>query len=63
MNLQPWESTMQQIADELRLAQKGRDRILKAWRAKLEREPFSLRPFQIDQIVRELRKRLPGFIR
>ena len=63
MNLQPWEPTMQQIADDLRRAQKGQDGILKAWRAKLEREPFSLRPYQIDKIVRELRKRHPGAIR
>ena len=63
MNLKPWEPTLQQIADELRRAHKGRDRILKAWRAKLESEPFSLRPYQIDEIVRELRNRLPDFIR
>ena len=63
MNLQPWEPTLQQIADELKLAPKGWRGILKAWRVKLEREPFTLRPFQIDEIVRELRKRHPSYFR
>jgi hypothetical protein len=29
-----------------------------AWRVKLEQEPTLLQPFQIDQIVREVRQRL-----
>ena len=63
MNLQPWEATIQQFATEIRRAQMGRSKILIAWRAKLEKEPFSLRPFQIDEIVRELRNRLSDILR
>jgi hypothetical protein len=60
MNLKAWETTIQQIADELSLAPKeaGQQKILTAWRAKLEKEPTSLLPFQIDQIVREVRTKL-----
>ncbi|MDZ4819194.1 MAG: DUF262 domain-containing protein [Planctomycetota bacterium] len=36
----------------------GQHNVLVAWRAKLEKEPFSLPRFQIDRIVREVRKRL-----
>ncbi len=64
MNLKPWESTIQQIVDAFSLAPKDSDqqKILIAWRAKLEKEPTSLPPFQIDEIVREVRKRIlsPG---
>jgi hypothetical protein len=28
------------------------------WRVKLEKEPTLLQPFEIDQIVREVRRRL-----
>jgi hypothetical protein len=61
MNLQTWETTIQQIADDFSLAptEAGQHRILTAWRAKLENEPTSLQPFQIDHIVREVRRRLP----
>jgi len=60
MNLKDWETTIQQIADELSLAQKDGDqqKILTAWRAKLGKEPTSLPAFRIDQIVREVRSRL-----
>jgi hypothetical protein len=60
MNLKAWEATIQQIADELSLVPKDADqhRILTAWRAKLEKEPTSLPAFQIDEIVREVRKRM-----
>jgi hypothetical protein len=34
------------------------DRIFTAWRAKLEKEPALLEAFQIDEIIREARKRL-----
>jgi hypothetical protein len=30
------------------------------WRAKLEKEPTLLQPYQIDEIVREVRRRLGG---
>ena len=60
MNLQTWETTIQQIADESSLAptESGQHRTLMAWRAKLEKEPTSLQPYQIDEIVRQVRTRM-----
>ena len=58
MRLQKWEVTIQEIIDECGYEQKGADKILMAWRAKLEKEPTLLKPFQIDEIVREVRQRL-----
>ena len=60
MRLQEWEVTIQEIIDECNHEQKerGEDRILMKWRAKLEKEPTLLKPFQIDEIVREVRQRL-----
>ena len=60
MNLKPWEATIHQIVADSNHQPKEADqhRILSAWRAKLEKEPTSLLPFQIDQIVREVRKQL-----
>ena len=60
MNIQEWDSTINQIADESNQqpAEPGKQRVLVAWRAKLAREPASLPPFRIDQIVREVRKKL-----
>ena len=65
MNLKAWEATIQQIADELNLTPKGvgEHRILTAWRTKLGKEPTSLPPFRIDEIIREVRTRLPGVSR
>ena len=58
MRLQEWEVTIQKITDECNQEQTRVDRILAAWRAKLQKEPTLLKPFQIDQIVREVRQRL-----
>ena len=60
MRLQEWEATIQAIVDECNLGKKerGEDRILTKWRAKLEQEPTLLQPFQIDEIVRAVRQRL-----
>ena len=60
MRLEEWEVTIQEIVDECNHEQKGRggDRILEKWRATLEEEPTALQPFQIDEIVREVRRRL-----
>lgn len=60
MNLKAWEATIQQIVDESNHEpnESSKHRILTAWRAKLEKEPTSLLPCQIDEIVREVRKRL-----
>ena len=62
MNLATWETTIQAIVDESNRQRKesGKYKILNDWRAKLEKEPTSLRPFQIDEIVREVRQRLIG---
>ena len=62
MNLATWETTIQAIVDESNRQRKesGKYKILNDWRAKLEKEPTSLRPFQIDEIVREVRQRLVG---
>ena len=57
MRLQDWEVTIQEIIDECNQGQAGTDRILTKWRAKLEQEPTLLQPFQIDEIVREVRQR------
>ncbi len=61
MNLKNWETTIKQIADESNQqpAESGRQRLLTAWRTKLAKEPTLLKPFQIDEIVREVRTRLP----
>jgi len=60
MRLQEWEVTIQEIIDECNHEQKGTDTVLLAWRAKLEKEPTLLKPFQIDEIIREVRQRLIG---
>jgi hypothetical protein len=57
MKLQSWEATINEIAAET-VQEGGKDRVLIAWRSKLEKEPTSLKPFQIDQIMREVRKRM-----
>jgi hypothetical protein len=59
MKLKKWEATIQQISDESNCqpTESGRQKVLTAWRAKLEKEPTSLQPFQIDEIVREVRKK------
>ena len=58
MRLQNWEATIQEIVDECNHDQKGAEKVFIAWRVKLEQEPTLLQPFQIDQIVREVRLRL-----
>jgi hypothetical protein len=60
MNLKEWDETIHQIAVESNFEANdaGQQKVLFAWRAKLAKEPSSLLPFQIDEIVREVRKRL-----
>ncbi len=58
MRLEEWEVTIQKIIDECNHDENGSDRIIMAWRAKLEKEPTLLQPFQIDEIVRAIRRRL-----
>ena len=59
MNLQVWEPTIQMALDAFLSApnEPGKQRVLKEWRAKIEREPHKLQAFQIDEIVREVRRR------
>ena len=58
MRLQDWEATIQEIVDECSHDQMASNKVLTAWRVKLEQEPTNLKPFQIDEIVREVRQRL-----
>jgi len=59
MRLEDWEVTIQEIVHECKEQEaRGEDRILMKWRAKLEKEPTLLKPFQIDEIMREVRRRL-----
>ena len=59
MRLQEWEVTIQGIVDECnKQKERGEDRILMKWRAKLEEEPTLLQSYQIDEIMREVRQRL-----
>ena len=58
MRLQEWEVTIQNIIDECNQEQTRVDTVLMAWRAKLEKEPTLLKPFQIDEIVRAVHQRL-----
>jgi len=63
MRLQEWEVTIQKIIDECNHAPTRVDAVLMAWRAKLEREPTLLQAFQIDEIVREVQRRLSDLSR
>lgn len=60
MKLHDWEETVQRMIVESNHETKesGKSRVLMAWRAKLAHEPHLLEPYQIDEIVREVRKRL-----
>jgi hypothetical protein len=58
MRLEEWEVTIQKMIDECNQEQMGMNNVLMAWRFKLEKEPTLLKPFQIDGIVREVRRRL-----
>jgi len=58
MRFDEWEVTIQKILDEYNHEKKGADQVLVKWRAKLEKEPTLLQPYQIDEIIREVRRRL-----
>jgi hypothetical protein len=59
---QEWKLIIETIFDECKHEQTRVDPVLMAWRAKLEKEPTLLQPFQIDEIVRTVHQRLsnPG---
>ena len=63
MRLEEWEVTIQKIIDECNHEQTMPDRVMKEWRVKLEKKPHLLQPFQIDEIVREVRQRLSNLSR
>ena len=60
MDLKSWEPTVAQILAESnrQSTESGKQKVLMAWRAKLGNEPTALLPFQIDKVVREVRRRL-----
>ena len=58
MRLEEWEATILKITDDCNNEQQRPDRVLMEWRVKLEKEPALLKPFEIDQIVRAVRRRL-----
>ena len=60
MMLQDWDVTVHQMVEESLQEPKesGKQRVLTEWRSKLAKEPHSLQSFQIDDIVRKVRKRL-----
>ena len=55
-----WEPIVQQIVDESNHEPKeaGKRRLIVGWRTKLEKEPPHLMLHQIDEIVREVRRRI-----
>jgi len=57
MRLEEWEVTIQEIVDECNREERTSGKVLVEWRAKLEKEPTLLQPFQIDEIVRAVRSR------
>ena len=65
MRLQEREVIIQEIVDECshEHTERGGNKILMKWRAKLEKEPTHLRPFQIDEIIREARRRFSNLSR
>ncbi len=58
MRLQDQEETIQKMVEDCNQQERRVDTVLRSWREKLEQEPTSLAPFQIDKIVREVRQRL-----
>jgi hypothetical protein len=60
MRLQGWEEIVQSITDDCHRQQQRENQVLVGWRARLEKEPTLLRPYQIDEIVRAVRRRLDG---
>ena len=62
MNLKKWEAMINQIAaDSIQVG--SRDKVLDRMAGKLENEPPTLPPCQIDEIVREVRKRVSAVTR
>ena len=62
MRLNQWEITIQKIIEECGDPPKDASKIVMGWRERLEKEPSKLEPFEIDQIVREVRRRLENVV-
>ena len=62
MDLKHLEPTVAQMLAESnrQCNESAKQKVLMEWRAKLGNEPTSLKPFQIDEVVREVRRRLDG---
>jgi hypothetical protein len=58
MRIHEWEATIQEIVNECNHRERRSDHVVMGWRAKLEKEPTLLSPHQIDEIAREVRRRL-----
>ncbi len=60
MDLKKWEPIVQTIVEESNREpnESGKYKVLTTWRAKLGKEPTALQPFQIDAVVREVRRRM-----
>lgn len=60
MAVKEWETIIQKIVDETNQEPKkaAKQQLLIDWRAKLEKLPPHLPPYRIDEIVREVRRRL-----
>ena len=60
MKFEKWEVTIQKLTEAFNLEAKesGKNLVLTVWRKSLAKEPHLLKPFQIDEIVREVRKRI-----
>jgi len=60
MNIENWEATIQKLVEACNLERGvwGKDRILIAWWKSLVRGSERLEPFEMDEIVREVRRRL-----
>ena len=60
--LEDWEATVEKMVNESNQMPKrsGKQKVLDDWRAQLQKEPTRLQAYQIDVIVREVRRRLKG---
>jgi hypothetical protein len=58
MRFEEMKVIIQKIVDECDHDRGRPDSVLMEWRAKLEKEPTLLQPFQIDKIIRAVRDRL-----
>ena len=60
MKLKDWDVIIQQMIEESNGEPKesGKQKLLMGWRGKLAKDPYLLQLYQIDEIVREVRKRL-----